>query len=258
MKHLSQEELIEHFYSEDEDTAATALHLDECHECSVALAELQNDLSDLQISASPARDENYGEQVWHRLSASLVPYSSKPSPIPSLGHRFNPWRSLGYAAACALLICGAFFSGRMWEQRHQPVITATAKPTPPPVIKQRVVVVVLGDHLDRSERLLVELKHADSNSDELVAPLRDEARSLLAANQICRENAEKAGNPDLEKALNHLDRVLHQLAKQPGGVNAASIARLQKEMNVNGLLFEVRVLRSRIPSAHPRSQGGTI
>jgi hypothetical protein len=79
-------------------------------------------------------------------------------------------------------------------------------------------------------------------------PLRDEARSLLAANRKCRQEAEANGDPALTKALDHLNELLNGLANQPGGLNADAIAKLQAEMNKDGLLFEVRVLRSRIPN----------
>lgn len=90
--------------------------------------------------------------------------------------------------------------------------------------------------------------------------MRDEARSLLAANRKCREEAEKTGDPDLTKALDRLEQLLTQLANQPGGLNAAAISKLQDEMNAEGLLFEVRVLRSRLPdrqaSARTHLKGG--
>jgi hypothetical protein len=114
-------------------------------------------------------------------------------------------------------------------------------------VQQRVVVVVLSDHLDRSERLLVQLKHADADDTQLATPLRDEARSLLVANRKCRQEAENAGDPALTNVLDHLNQLLNGLANQPGGLNADAIARLQAQMNQDGLLFEVRVLRSRIP-----------
>ena len=41
-----------------------------------------------------------------------------------------------------------------------------------PPAPQRVVILVLGDHLDRTERLLVELKHADADDSEMIPPLR--------------------------------------------------------------------------------------
>jgi hypothetical protein len=95
----------------------------------------------------------------------------------------------------------------------------------------------------------------------MVSPLRDEARSLLNANHICRKNAEKADDPALEGALDHLDHLLTEIADQPGGLNAASITRIKNEMNRDGLLFEVRVLRSRArdqgPSGTTHLNGGT-
>jgi len=173
-------------------------------------------------------------------------------------------RGLSYAAACSLLLAGAFFAGRVWEQRKQPHSVSVNKPASQnvPPVKQRVVVVVLGDHLDRSERLLVELKHADAESTETIAPLRDEARTLLAANRTFREEAAQADDPELATALKQLGGLLGELANQPGGLSAEAVSKLQKEMKSDRLLFEVRVLRSRNPElqAHVPQQmnGGTI
>jgi hypothetical protein len=56
--------------------------------------------------------------------------------------------------------------------------------------------------------------------------------------------------------------LLEELANQPGGLNMATLTRLQDETNADGLLFEVRVLRSPLPSqqaaAAGRTKGGTI
>ncbi len=54
-------------------------------------------------------------------------------------------------------------------------------------------------------------------------------------------------DPELATALDRLDHLLDELANQPGGLNMATLARLQNETNADGLLFEVRVLRSRLP-----------
>jgi hypothetical protein len=67
------------------------------------------------------------------------------------------------------------------------------------------------------------------------------------ANRRARADAQENGDPALTTALDHLNELLDVLANHPGGLNAAAIARLQGEMNADGLLFEVRVLRSRIP-----------
>ena len=126
-----------------------------------------------------------------------------------------------------------------------------------PPAKQPIVVVVLDDHLDRSERFLVQLKHADVDPAQMATPLRDEARSLLTANRVCRKNLGQADDPELSTALDHLDRLLAEAANEPGGLNAQAITKLQDEMNADGLLFEVRVLRSRHGARRrPRQQPG--
>jgi len=243
MKHLSEGELIEQYYSRG--AAGFKRHLEACPECAEAYAALQTDLDEMKFTAPPVRDPAYGAKVWQAITPSLPVYEARKWSWMGIGQ----WRGLSYAAF-ALLVLGAFFAGRLWEHR-QPWTTAKSSPpqaqehVAPP--QQRIVVVVLSDHLDRSERLLVELKHADAGSEEMVSPLRDEARSLLVANRICQQNAAKIDDPALATALDRLDHLLDGLANQPGGVNSATITRLQDEMNADGLLFQVRVLRSRIP-----------
>jgi hypothetical protein len=170
-------------------------------------------------------------------------------------------RGLSYANACAPMVAGAFVAGCSWMQKNQQPTAGDNPPQAQPSVghpQERVVVVVLGDHLDRSERLLVELKHADAGSEELLSALLDEAKSLQAANHICQQNAAKDNDPALTTVLDHLDRLLAELTNQPGGLSGATITRLQDEMNGEGLLFEVRVLRSRIPDkqAGKKSRSG--
>jgi hypothetical protein len=261
MRHLSEEELIEQAYGEG-DKATIKWHLDECAECSMAYTALQSDLAEMKFAEPPDRGAFYGEQVWASLSGSLRAYEARRRNWL----RGGLWRGLSYAAACALLGACAFVGGRLWERRQAPSV-AEIKPQQKQqqVVhvpqRERVVVVVLSDHLDRSERLLVELKHADAESPEMVSPLRDEAQSLLAANHICRQNASKDDDPSLAAALDRLDHLLKELASQPGGLNMATLTRLQNETNADGLLFEVRVLRSRLPGPPAEAgetKGGTI
>jgi hypothetical protein len=242
MNHLNEEQLIELYYSHDGPEAAR--HLGECTQCARTYASLQADLADLKSIDPPPRDDSYGEHVWRAIAPRLPVYPARPKPW------FRQPLGLGLcsAAACTLLVAAAFYAGRVWEHRQAPHTVAVRPTAPAP---QRVVVVLLSDHLDRSERLLVQLKHANADDTGLASPLRDEARSLLVANRKCRQDAEHAGDPALTHALDHLNQLLSELANQPGGLNAAAIARLQNEMNTDGLLFEVRVLRSRIPNRQP-------
>ena len=262
MMHLSEEELIAYAYGEGE-MAAVKQHLEGCAECSNTYTAIESDLADMKFAEPPGRDAGYGEKVWASLSGSLSAYeSAKWNWL-----RGGLWRGLSYAAACALLLACTFVGGRLWERKHtQSNAKISSQKTEQQVahVAQpgRVVVVVLSDHLDRSERLLVELKHADAENVEMASPLTEEARSMLAANRICRQKARQQDDPRLAAALDRLDHLLEELANQPGGLNVATLARLQKEANADGLLFEVRVLRSRLPEqqevANGHTKGGTI
>jgi hypothetical protein len=92
--------------------------------------------------------------------------------------------------------------------------------------------------------------------------VKAEARDLLSANRLYRESATRAGDPQLTAALDRLERLLVEIVNEPDGSSPAHLARLQKEMNTDGLLFEVRVLRSRMPdqqeSGAVRTKGVSI
>jgi hypothetical protein len=256
MNHLTDEQMIDHHFHQP--SAAVENHLKTCPQCAAAYAALQNDLTEWPQPAMPVRDASYGQQVWNSIAPSLAAYTPRPRRWLGAGLRMG----LVYATSCAVLVGGAFYAGRFWEkhkQKQEQELTAQSNSAQN---KQKVILVVLGDHLDRSERLLVELKHADGASAETVAPIRDEARTLLAANRVCRKDAAQMGDPALAGALDHLDSLLTDLSSQQEPLDPATISRLQSEMNSDGLLFEVRVLRSKIPdreetAKHPAS-GGTI
>jgi hypothetical protein len=256
MMHLTEEEMMEQVYGESENTRAVERHLAACRDCANNFAELQRDLAALDRVEAPARDIGYGERVWASIAPLLPVYRFEKRRWWTTGL----WKGLSYAAACALLAACAFYAGRVWEQKKQPSVSQAAPKNAAP--KQPIVVVVLDDHLDRSERFLVELKHADMDSAAMVSPMRDEARSLLAANRVARKDAAQENDPDLTTALDHLDRLLAEATNEPGGLNAAAIARLQDEMNADGVLFEVRVLRSRIArrngTGNIPAKGGSI
>jgi hypothetical protein len=258
MMHLNEEELIAHLYGEGDQTR----HLEACAECASAYAELKSDLAELKFPEPPERDAAYGQKMWASLAPSLPRYPAPTRTWLRVGLR----RGLSLAAACALLIACAFLGGRLWERKQVHSAQSTPIQKARPVVEapqqEHLVVVVLSDHLDNSERLLVELKHADADSTGLASPLRDEARTLLVANRICRQNASQDDDPALVPALDRLNRLLEKLANQSGGLNEATLARLQNEANAEGLLFEVRVLRSRLPerqaAATGHTKGGTI
>jgi hypothetical protein len=249
MKHLNEAELIEHYYEESANMAERERHLNVCPACAKTYAELRRDLEAVKPLAPPARGEDYGEQVWQTLRASLPVYEK-----PRRRTLSQFWQPLAWATACAMLVAVAFYAGRQWQRKQTPAVAVAADPH----ARQRVVIVVLGDHLDRSERLLVELNHAGTHDGWEASPLRSEARELLATNRLVRQSAIETGDLGAEASLDRLERLLVELANQPDGQSEADLNRLRQEMNTDSLLFDIRVLRSRVNSPGIEPKGASI
>ena len=234
MKHLSEDELIELYYGEG--TSAANTHLHTCQECSAQYAEFKRSLDAVRPAAVPHRSAQYGERVWQSLESQLIPYQK----TTSSWSRWTHWRAAVLAVGCAMLLAAVFLGGRYWERNT----TKKADLAQNPQATQRVVLVVLGDHLDRTERLLVGLEHADSPDVVESAQLQSEARELLASNRLYRVTASNAGDPAMAGALDRLEGVLAEIANDPS-LTPADLERVRKDMNTKGILFEIRVLRAR-------------
>jgi len=264
VKHISEEEWIAYYYGEDADRQAVQKHLAECQECAAIGQELARDLRQMQGMLLPAdepqRGAEYGAAVWQAVRPSITPYSQRQAVRQRWGWPGGWGLKLGLAGAAvtlAAVILVAFYSGRWWEQRREPQVASTANGQ----AGQRVILLVISDHLDRSQRLLAELNDPDEAAAD--RSLQATARELLTENRLYRTSAERAdstakgaheeNDASLETILDDLEPVLVELANQPDHLNRAEIIHLRKEMNTSGVLFEIRVLRSKVPEPEPNA-----
>ena len=239
MKHLTEEQLVEHYFADDANRIAAETHLRICSRCEQAYEEISNVLA-VRPPHPPAQMPGYGRRVWQSIAAPLPAYPTKSKPS------YFSWPRLVFAGACLFALVAAFVAGSLW-QRARRVPTEAANPAQ---AKQRVVLFILDDHLDRSERLLVELSHAGAQShdpaDSLQADsIEAEARQLLPDNRLYRQALANGSDPMMSSTLDHLERVLLEVANSPDKLNSADIERIEHEMNTDSLLFQVRVLRQR-------------
>jgi hypothetical protein len=242
--------------------------------------DLARDLAEMRLNeGEPRRKPEYGEDIWRALHSSLTPYPRTQNAQRSAQRSSGSWGwpvtwnlRLGLAGAAVVLVAialVAFYSGRMWEQKRAPQVVAANNGQ---ASGQRVILFVVSDHLDRSQRLLAEL----DDPDEAAADhgLQTTARELLTENRLYRQSSARvngaAGAKDiaigadssLETILDDLEPVLVELANQPDDLNRKEIIRLRKELNTGGLLFEIRVLRSKVhgeaPNGIAAQQEGTV
>ena len=75
--------------------------------------------------------------------------------------------------------------------------------------------VAVGDHLERSQMVLVELVNADTKSAVDISAEREMAESLLQENRLYRQTAQVSGKTRMATVLEDLERVLMEIAHSP-------------------------------------------
>jgi hypothetical protein len=216
--HPEDEDLVLSYYGEG-DPAKIAAHLQSCPSCRNRRDDLVAMLSIASDDPVPERDPGYGERVWLRLEPRLRK--------PTFMRRIAP--ALALAASLVL----AFLLGRYLPAPGSP-ITAPAR--------ERVFLASVEDHLDRSERMLVQLAHDPTSGDR--GPEKRQAEDLVFSSRLYRQTAERTGDPGLVQILEELERVLVEVENGPESLSTAQKAALQKR--VESLLFKVRIMESRV------------
>ncbi|MBN9657980.1 MAG: hypothetical protein J0H49_07365 [Acidobacteria bacterium] len=231
MTHLTEEQLVLYYLGESEELAAARAHLDDCAACRADLAAVQRTLNLVSTWETPERGPEYGTQVWNQLR-------------PRLGIRarffsfqWMSWTRAASTAAVALLVIGAYFLGRV-----------SPRPTPEPRTvahnqlsdgTDRMLLVSVGDHLEQSQRVLLEF--ANTGSQEL--PLeRDSAEQLLLDNRLMRQSLQRAGDRNMASVLEKLERFLTEAAN----ARPEELPEIQRRMADEGVLFQLRVANAKI------------
>jgi hypothetical protein len=112
--------------------------------------------------------------------------------------------------------------------------------------RDRILFTEIGNHLEQSERALIELVHRTNIQGQDAALEQSVASELLAANRLYRRTA--AGRNDLAVArvLEELEPILAELAHSPANGPSAEFADLQQRVENDGLLFKLKVIRSKV------------
>lgn len=242
MKHLTEEELILQYYGEAEDAPAAERHLEECQECRELFASLELVLQAVDGMPVPERGAEYGVEVWRRIEAAI------PAPrtwLRPAWPRFE-WRWAAGAAAMACLLAAAFFAGRHYPQSAPARQTAVTTAPADPQSVERVLLVAVGEYLERSQMVLSELANADAKGKLDISHERERAADLVNESRLYRQTAEHTGDTAVAGTLDEIDRVLLDIARGPSEVSPAQLKRLRERLKGEGILFKIRVLGSQV------------
>jgi hypothetical protein len=235
MTHLSEEQLVLHYYGEEGDTLAAEQHLEGCPECRTLYAALQRVLNVVDSLPVPARGADYGAQVWQRIE-HRIPARRRLWSLPA------PWRWAAAGAALAGLLAVAFFAGRFYPQPRRSSPLAAADPH----VGQRVLLVAVGDYLERSQMVLVELANANAKGPLDISDEQERASDLVSESRLYRQTALHTGDTAVANLLDDLDRVLLEIAHAPSQLAPEDLKHLRQRLEAEGILFKIRVLGSNV------------
>ena len=138
----------------------------------------------------------------------------------------------------------AFVAGRGWErQPASPAVPTAAEATrsaPSAEVTRRILLTSVADHLDRSERLLIDIMNTPDRSD--IATEQAWADDLLTTSRLYRRDAIDAGEQSVATVLDDLERSLIEIVHSPSHISAADLEQIRRRIDAAALLFKVRVL----------------
>jgi hypothetical protein len=243
MNHLSDEQIVLHYYGDAEEAAEVERHLAACAECRAEFARVQATLRQIEPLEVPEPAVGFEEKTWLNLRDRLPKKGGflRTTFFLQILAKQQKW---AIAGAMVLLLAAAFLAGRFWPHHDQQV----AQQPPSQVNPQRVILVAVGDHLERSQMLLVEIMNADTKGPVNLSSEQAEARDLLDSNHLYRLSSQQSGDPRVGRLLDQLGRVLAEIANGPAEVSPQDLQQVRHTIQSEGLLFKVRVVGSEVNS----------
>lgn len=223
--HLDDDALVLRYYGEDGGTGTA--HLAACADCAAAYAALAADLDAIRPE-DVAADDLDAARIWTRVERGL----------PAPRRRLAAWTA-GLAAAAAIVL--AFWLGRTSAPPVAPEPARSAEE-----VRERILLVAVGDHLERAQTVLLEIVNAPEGAAVDLSASQRSAQDLASASRLYRQAAVRADEPAVASVLDELERVLVEVAHSEEPLPSSSLDHLRRRIESKGLLFRVRVLGSQV------------
>jgi hypothetical protein len=250
--HLNEEQFVLYYYGEGTPGIQESVetHLGECESCRAAYQTLQRVLNSVDSLPVPERDVEYESQVWRAVERQLPrrrSFASRWFPVGSFA-----WKPFAAVAAMAILVIGAFLAGRgslpfmgPFKAKSNSQIAANGESG---AVRERVLLVAVGDHLERSQTILVELANAGAPKDGSLDISYEQraAEDLLESNRLYRQTASSTGDESTAAMLEELERVLLEIAHSPSAVSERQLDELRKQIEDRGIIFKVKVFGKQV------------
>jgi hypothetical protein len=243
MEHLSEEQLVLHYYGEESDTLAAEQHLEICGECRGLYASLQRVLNVVNSMPVPERGPEYGAQVWRSIERRIPARRGLAARLWSFPTPFR-WAAAG--ATFAGLLVMAFVAGRFYSETPGKHVRPSQIAAIDSKAGDRILLVAVGDYLERSQMVLFELVNSSPKGPMDISAEQERAQDLVSESRLYRQTAVRTGETAVADVLDDLDRVLLEIAHAPSRMTPEDLQHLRQRLEAEGILFKIRVLGSTV------------
>ena len=268
-RHLSDEDLLLDYYGEDEDARRPEIreHLAACAECRALDREIRGVLALVDSEPLPDAPVGFEKHMWARLEPQIAEATFKrPDEVrlpssPGYGAPSKPdarypafWRfefpRWALAASAAALAMASFWLGRVWD--HAPAQSVAVRT--PQVVSERMLRNEVEEHLERTQRVLLELANADDSAPVVLAGNRERAADLVAAGRLYRRSVEDIGDAETRDLLEAVERVLVEIANGPEVESSNDLSEVRARISDQDLIFRLRLMTAEMRAREERAR----
>jgi hypothetical protein len=269
--HITDEEMLLDYYNESAsaDRAARRAHLETCEACRALDREMRAVLALVDTEPSVEAPPGFGREMWARVEPHISERVAQSrsswaivSAFATATARLGPVRHWALAGGMAALLLASFMLGRVSERApHRedaaPRLSEGLAPAvagAPDSSTERLLRAEMEEHLERSQRVLVDVVNADDAPDVSLASDRTRAADLVAAGRLYRRAADRVGDVEMRDLLEDVERVLVDVANGSSEPASKELKDVRTRIDEQDLLFRLRVAGSEIRERQRRAQ----
>ena len=241
MNHLTEEQLVDCYYGE---TEGMERHLQSCAACAAEYEKVRLTLDSVSQFPVPEPRPGFEADLWEavrlekgdRQPFSLVSKVTDQELPPAKKESVHIFRTLVLMGTIAAMLVVAFLAGR------------ATKPAPKVAVERvPVLVVAVGDHMERLEAVFQELENENARNGKVdISFEQSSAEDLLDSNRLYRQTALASGDLATASVLEDMELALLEIAHQPGTLSPEQLTDLRNQISDRGVLFKAKVLGSRL------------
>ena len=253
--HVTDEELMLDYYGErsPEQRAEMRSHLEVCERCQALDRELRGVLALVDTEPVPEAPAGFEHEMWARLEPQIAARNAARNVESGFSRtkrvRLKPdatfWKfelpRWSLAAAAVALAAGSFALGRVWAPAPVPGPSIESVAGDAGTIGERLLRTEVEEHLERSQRVLVELVNADDSAPVVLASDRERAADLVAAGRLYRRSIGGSGDAETRDLLEDVERVLAEIANGPEAETSNDLSGVRARISNQDLIFRLRV-----------------